>query len=1058
MLSKFFIDRPVLSIVLSLLITIAGAVSIFVLPIARYPEITPPQIIITAAYPGADANTLAESVASPIEQQLSGIKRLLYYQSQSANDGTVKITLTFEIGTDQDLASVEVQNRLSIAEPQLPQEVTRQGVTVTKASANILGVAALESQDGSHDDLYLSNYATINLLDRIKRVPGIGDAQIFGNKNYSMRIWVNPDQLALKGLTIADVSAALRDQNAVFPAGTISQRPTGEEVELTLPVITRGRLAEAADYEKVILRATPEGAIVRLRDVARVELGAQGYNLLGRLDSKPTTLIVLNLQNGANALSTMESVKAELGDASAAFPAGVTWSVPYDTTTFVRVSIKEVVITLLEAVALVVIVVFVFLQSWRATLIPLLAVPVAIVGTFTGMLMLGFSINTLTLFGLVLAIGIVVDDAIVVIENVERLMHEKGLSPYDATVLAMQQVTGPVIAIVLVLSAVFLPVAFLGGFTGQMYKQFAVTIAVSVGISGLVALTLSPALAAMLLKPSHGKKNVLFRAFDRGFNGITNAYGGLVRASIRAGVVTAIVFGLFAFTTWKLSRAVPGGFLPEEDQGYAVAVAILPDGTSLDKTQRVLQKAEEIFLRHPAVERVVTLGGYDLLSGGTSSTSAGVMFAALKPFDQRKAPGLSVQEMIVASNGPLFGAVDEGFVLALNPPAIQGLGNRSGFTMQFQQRGGGSTEDLAAATDKFMAAMAADPRLAALNGTLRVTQPQVFVDVNREKAEMMGVKLADVFEPMQAYFGALYVNDFNKFGRVWRVQVQAEAQFRRSPQDIEKIFVRNVRGEMVPLTALVDSTFRAGPNVVSRFNGYPSVEITGTAGDGHSSGESVAAIRELAARELPAGYGVEWSGASYQEISAGNQAPMVLAFGLLVVYLVLAAQYEKWLLPVAVLTAVPLALFGALLASWLRGYAQDIYFQIGLLTLVGLAAKNAVLIVEFCVALRRDGHGIVESAVMASKLRFRPIIMTSLAFIFGVLPLALATGAGAAGRRSIGTGVVGGMIAATFLAIVFVPLAYVVVQSTTEFLARHRNAATRPPRPAAPVATLMPAV
>lgn len=1033
MLSRFFIDRPVFAIVLSLLIVIGGAVSIAVLPIERYPEITPPQVQINAVYPGADAQTVAESVAAPIEQQLSGIKNLIYYSSQNSNDGTCRITVTFEIGTDQDMAAVEVQNRLAIAQPKLPQEVVRNGVTVIKASNSILGVVALESKDGAVDDLFLSNYATINVLDRLKRVPGVGDASVFGNRDYSMRIWLDPDRLALKNMTVSDVSAALRDQNAVFPAGMIGQRPTNEPVELTLPVLTRGRLSEVADYENVILRALPDGAIVRLKDVARIELGAQAYNMSSRLDGKPTTLMLVNLQSGANALSTMQSIRAAMDEASQDFPAGVTWSIPFDTTTFVSDSVEKVVHTLLEAVVLVIIVVYVFLQSWRATLIPLLAVPVAVIGTFAGMLMLGFSINTLTLFGLVLAIGIVVDDAIVVVENVERIMHDEHLNPRDATIKAMEQVTGPVIAIVLVLSAVFVPVAFLGGFTGQMYKQFAVTIALSVAISGFVALTLSPALSAILLKPTHGKKNIFFRAFDKFFDGITWAYSTGVKTAIRMAIVTIALFGVLCFATYRLSNEIPTGFLPDEDQGYVMGIVMLPDGASLDRTQEVLSKGEEFFRNHPAVSNVVSLLGFDLLAGGAASTNSGVLFVSLKPFEERKDASMSADALLVDAQS-LMGTVPEGLILTLNPPPIQGLGQRAGFTIEVQQRGGGTIAELGDVTNKFLAAAAQNPKVMDLNATLRVSLPQVFVDLNREKTSMMGVSLADVFEPMQAYFGALYVNDFNRFGRIWRVQLQAEPDVRSNPTDIERIFVRNKTGQMVPLSAVVDMKFQSGPNIASRYNGFSAVEITGAPAIGVSSGEAMNAIREMAAEVLPPGYGIEWSGASYQEIKAGNQAPMVLAFGLLVVFLVLAAQYERWSLPIAVLLSVPVAVLGALIAIMLRGYTQDIFFQIGLLTLVGLSAKNAILIVEFCVALRKEGKGIVEAAIEGARLRFRPIIMTSLAFILGVVPLAIADGAGAAGRRSLGTGVVGGMLAATFLAIFFIPLFYVIIQWLSEKL------------------------
>ncbi|EGJ49554.1 multidrug efflux RND transporter permease subunit [Desulfocurvibacter africanus] len=1037
MFSRFFIDRPVFACVLSILILLAGSVAIFVLPIDRYPQITPPTIQISATYPGADAQTAAESVAAPIEQQLSGVKHLLYFSSLCSNNGSVKIVATFEIGTDQDMAAVEVQNRLSIAEPRLPSEVVRQGITVTKSSTSMLGVVSLES-DGRYDDIFLSNYATINLLDSLKRVPGVGDVAVFGTKDYSMRVWVNPDQLAMRGLTVSEVAEAIREQNAVFPAGTIGQRPTAGEIELTVPVLTRGRLQEISEYENIILRANPDGSTLRLKDVARVEMGAQSYDLFGRVQGKPTTLMPVYLQVGANALDTVVGVEKALKQASASFPPGVSYRMPYDTTTFIQDSMSEVVSTLLEAVGLVLVVVFLFLQSWRATLIPLLAVPVAIIGTFAGMLALGFSINTLTMFGLVLAIGIVVDDAIIVVENVERLMEHEGLSPRDATIKAMEQVTGPVIAVVLVLSAVFVPVTFLGGLTGQLYKQFAVTIAVSVAISGLVALTLSPALCRLILRPTHGKKFVLFRWFNSAFDAMTSGYTAGVRQAIRFVPVSLAIFGLLCYAAYSLQQRVPTGFLPDEDQGFVMAFVVLPDGASLDRTDALTRAAEEFFLNHPAVENTVVLGGLDFLSGGITSTSASSMFVKLKPFEQRQGPGMSAQAVAGAAYMNFAGRGD-GMVLAFNPPSIQGLGTRAGFQMELQARGGGSIEELANTGNQFIGAANATGQLAGVRGTLRVTQPQLFVDLNRDKTKMMGVQVASVFDAMQAYLSSLYVNDFNKYGRIWRVQLQAEPEFRDNPTDIGRIFVRNDQGQMVPLSGVTDVSYRAGANAVSRFNGFPSIQISGAPAPGVSSGESLDLIKKLAAETLPQGYGFEWSGASYQEVKAGNQAPMVLAFGIVVVFLVLAAQYEKWSLPIAVLGALPIAVLGALVAVWMRGLAQDIYFQIGLLTLVGLSAKNAILIVEFCVSAHREGMGVVESALEAARLRFRPIIMTSLAFILGVVPLAISTGAGSAARHSIGTGVIGGMIAATFLAIFFVPLFFVLIQKASEFVVRREE-------------------
>jgi hydrophobe/amphiphile efflux-1 (HAE1) family protein len=1030
MFSRFFIDRPVFASVLSLLILIAGAVSIFVLPIARYPEITPPTVQISAMYPGADAETAATAVAAPIEQQLSGIENLLYFNSTSANNGAVSIVATFEIGTDQDLAAVDVQNRLSAAEPQLPAEVVRNGITVTKSSSNILAVATLQATDeAGYDDIYLSNYATINLLDRIKRVEGVGDAQVFGSKDYAMRIWLDPDKLAVKNLTVSDVVAAIREQNANFPAGTIGQKPNDGGIELTIPLLTKGRLSEVEEYEDIIISARSDSTMVLLKDVARIELGSRSYELFGRANGRSTTLILIYLQTGANALATMKNVRAELDAASANFPQGVHYTIPYDTTDFISASMEEVIHTLLEAVVLVLVVVFVFLQSWRATLIPLLAVPVAIVGTFGGMLLLGFSINTLTLFGLVLAIGIVVDDAIVVVENVERIMEEEHLPPREATIKAMDQVSGALIAIVLVLSAVFVPVGFLSGLTGQLYKQFAVTIAVSVAISGLVALTLSPALCALLLKPHRpGKKKfIAFRLFNAVFDRITAGYVGGVSFAARNIVVTVLVFGAIVFALVRLQERVPSGFLPDEDQGYIISAVMLPDGAAVDRTDEVARRVESFFLQHPAVKDVTLLGGMDLLSGFTNSTSAAAMFVALKPFEERKDPSLSAQALVGALFGT-FADTPEGLVVAFNPPAIQGLGLTAGFEMQVQQRGGGSVEELAEATNALMAAATADPQLVALRSGLRVTVPQLFVELNREKTKMMGVSISDVFDTMQAYFGALYVNDFSKFGRVWRVQAQAEPSFRDDPRDIDRIYVRNREGGMVPLSGVVEANFRAGPNVVTRFNGFPAIQVNGSAAPGVSSGQAVERIVQLAAEHLPEGYGYEWSGETYQALRAGNQAPIVLAFGLVVVFLVLAAQYERWSLPIVVLLVVPIAVLGAYIAVSWRGLAQDIYFQIGLLTLVGLSAKNAILIVEFCVDEVRRGKRPLEAALSAARLRFRPIVMTSMAFILGVVPLAISTGAGAAARHSIGTGVIGGMLASTFVASFFVPAFFILVQ------------------------------
>jgi hydrophobe/amphiphile efflux-1 (HAE1) family protein len=791
---------------------------------------------------------------------------------------------------------------------------------------------------------------------------------------------------------------------------------------------------QPSEYENIILRAEPDGSMVRLRDVAKVELGPKGYSQFTRHNGQPMAAMMINAQVGANALSTMAEVKRTLNDLTKTFPPGVSWGIPYDATTFVADSIEEVVVTLLEAIGLVVLVVFMFLQTWRATLIPLLAVPVAIVGAFAGMLAFGFTINTLTLFGLVLAIGIVVDDAIVVVENVERIMHEEHLPTREATIKAMGQVTGPVIAIVLVLVSVFGPVAFLGGFTGQLYKQFAITIAVSVSISGFVALTLTPALCCMLLKRTDRHPFILFRAFDAGFGGLTKAFTAGVRQAIRHAVVAIGVFGVLGLAMFQLYRAVPAGLVPEEDKGLFLASVLLPDGASLQRTDALARQVETFLVSHPAVANVSMICGMDMLNGGTSSSNAATFFVSLKPLDQRQKPGLKVSDVVGATMGRFAGNPD-GLTLAFNLPPIFGLGMRSGFEMQLQSRGDGSIAQLAAVSQDFMGKLSATGKAVAVNGTLRATQPQLSIDLDRDMAKARGVSLNEVYDSIQTYLGSLYVNDFDKSGRIWHVQLQALPEYRRDPHGLERFFVRNQEGRMVPLSSLVTTRFQAGANAVFRFNGFPAVQITGAPAPGLSTGQAMEEVRKLAA-DLPAGYGFEWSGASYQEVKTGGQAPYVLGFGMIVVFLVLAAQYEKWTLPLGVLLAVPIALMGALIAAQLRGLSQDVYFQVGMLTLVGLSAKNAILIVEFALTRHRAGVPAVEAAILGARLRFRPIVMTSLAFILGALPLATSTGAGAAARHSIGTGVIGGMLASTFLAMLFVPVFFVLLTRATEAVAR----------------------
>lgn len=1029
MISKFFIERPIFAAVLSILILTFGLVSMFRLPIARFPEITPPTVQVTANYPGANAETVAEALAAPIEKELSGTKNLLYFQSFCANDGGLNITVTFEVGTDLDIAAVEVQNRIKRAEPRLPQESLRQGIIVNQSSTNLLLVTTLNSKNPEHDGLYLSNYATLNMLDTLKRVEGVGEATVFGAADYSMRVWLNPDLVASKRLSVQDISAAIREQNGVYAAGRIGAEPSDVPGEITLPVVTRGRLQTVEEFEDIILRAEPDGTFLYLKDVGRVELASQSYDLSGRLDGENTALIIFYLKSGGNALETNKLILKSMEELSKSFPEGVYYQLPYDTTPFVKIAIKEVVKTLLEAIALVTLVVLLFLGTWRATLIPLLAVPVAIIGTFTGILILDFSINTLTLFGLVLAIGIVVDDAIIVVENVERIMHDEGLPPKEATIKAMNQVTGPIIAIVLVLTSVFLPVAFLGGLTGEIYKQFAITIAISVLISGIVALTLSPALCALLLRKNE-KKLLPFRLFDSAFTFFTGIYAKLIRFSIRLGIVTFLLFLGMLYLTYDLYKRVPSGFIPLEDQGYFIVATILPPGSSLARTNAVMKEVIDFQLSQPEVEHVVSFGGLDFLAGRTTSTSAGIMFVRLKDWDQRKGKDQHVDAMIGRTFAK-FGAYKEAIIYPLNPPAVQGLGIRAGFEYQLQDRSGKDIRELADVVDKLAAAAAARPELVGVNGQFSVRQPQLHIEVDRKRAKVLGVSITDIYDTLQVMMGSLYVNDFVKFGRIYRVQMQADAAYRDSPEAITRVYVRSKTGDMVPLSGLIDLQFQSGPSVVSRFNGVPSVQFTGSPAPGKSTGDTIRIMEELS-KDLPKGYSFEWSGASYQEIKAGNQAPYLVIFGLFIVFLVLAAQYEKWSLPFAVLLGIPSGAFGALLAVWLRGIDNDIYFQVGLLTLIGLAAKNAILIVEFSSVLRDSGMTILNAAVEAARVRLRPFIMTSLAFILGVTPLVISEGAGAAGRHSIGTCVMGGMLAATFLDMFFVPLFFYMVQWTSE--------------------------
>ncbi|MDH5699687.1 MAG: multidrug efflux RND transporter permease subunit, partial [Nitrospirota bacterium] len=980
-------------------------------------------------YPGASSEVVAEAVARPIEVQLPGIDNLLYYDSSSTNDGHMTIRLTFEIGTDVDIAQVQTQNRQRLAEPQLPPEVVRQGITVKKVSPDLLAVVALSSSDPRQDTVFLSNFAILRIVDNIKRLPGVGDAVIFGGQNYSMRLILDPIRMAQLDVTPTDIANVVREQNRDFPAGRIGREPAPQGTELTIPVITQGRMSEAKEFENMIVRAFPDGSMVRLGEVATVELGAQSYDLEGRWNGKPNVFLLTFLSPGANALETVKRIREEMKSLVNIFPAGVSYDIPYDTTRFIEVSIQQVVKTLGEALILVILVVYLFLQSWRATLIPAVAVPVSLIGTFAGMVALGFSINTLTLFGMVLAIGIVVDDAIVVVENVARHIQE-GRPPREAAKLAMTEVTGPVIALVVVLAAVFLPVAFLGGITGELYQQFAITITLAVVISGVVALTLSPALCALILKPDQERENRFWKKFNQGFAWTQNRYVGTVGTILKHSVLSLAIFGGLIFVSGGLFQALPSSFLPEEDQGYFISIIQLPDGASKQRTIEVLHKVEEYFLSVPEVHSTDALAGQNFVFN-TRGANQATMFVPLHHWDDRTRPDQHVNALI-GNAFQKFAEIPEALILAFNAPSIRGLGATGGFSLQLQDPSGGDFKKFAAVTQAFINKAQQDPAIGAVGTSFRVTAPRLYARVDRERAKALGVPISEVFDTMQAYFGNLYINDFIKFGRVYRVQTEALPEFRSSPDDISKIYVRaqNAKGStMIPLDTVVSTEFTSGPDTVTHFNGFNTASVLGAAAPGYSSGEALDALERLAEEILiPQGYDIDWSGISFQERKTGSESIFAFAFGLLMVFLVLAALYESWSVPFAVILAVPFGIFGALSAVWIRGLSNDIYFQIGLVTLIGLAARNAILIVEFANHRYEGGMPLVEAALEAVRLRFRPIIMTSMAFILGVVPLVMASGAGAASRHSIGTGVFGGMLAATFLAIFFVPLFFVLIR------------------------------
>lgn len=1025
MFSKFFINRPIFSTVISLLILLAGIVSITQLPIEQYPDLTPPSVQVSAQYPGASPEVIADTVAAPIEQQVNGVEDMLYMNSTSSANGDMNLMVYFEVGTDPDQAMINVNNRVQAATTTLPEDVRRYGVTVQKRSSAILQLITMFSPSGVYDTTYIGNYALVNVVDDLKRINGVGDAQVMSANDYSIRIWLKPDVMSQLGVSVSDVMAAVQAQNTQRAAGKIGQPPLLHSVDRMYSIIAPGRLQEPEEFEEIILRANPDGTSLRLKDVARVELGSQTYEFSGKYNNQPAVPIGVFLSPGANAVATAEAVKKRMEELSQNFPGGIEYKVAYDTTLFVNASIEEVIHTLIEAMILVFLVMYLFLHDWRATLIPCLAVPVSIVGAFAGMLLLGFSINTLTLFGLVLAIGIVVDDAIVVIENVERIMHDEHLPVKEATIKAMDEVTGPVVAIVLVLCSVFVPVAFMGGFTGVMYQQFAITIAVSVVISGLVALTLTPALCALLLKDMKPRTSGFFFKFDQWFAKVTNTYTGWAGFFIRRIPAAVLALLLVWGGAVGLFKIVPSSLLPDEDQGMLIVATMLDPATSLSTSQKVAQQLEEIILEQPAVKEELTFAGYDILSSTMKSSSI-ASFISLIPWKERKTQELS-SFGVVSAIGKLGAGITGALVMPFNPPPIMGMSTTGGLEGYVQNRSGQGSDALEAKVNEFIAAAQKRPELTGVSTTFSSATPQYKLTVDEIKAMAMNVSLSELYTTIQGTFGTAYVNDFTKYSRSFRVMVQADGDYRARPEQLGDIYVRSNTGAMVPLSAFITLTPILGPDMVERFNAFPAAKVMATPADGYSSGQAIAAMEQVARETLGEEFTLSWTGTTYQETISGSSSAIALMLGILVVFLILAAQYERWGLPLAVILAVPFGMFGALLGTYMRGLSNDIYFQIALVALVGLAAKNAILLVEFAVLVKEQGATAYEAALQSVKLRFRPIVMTSLAFILGCVPLAVSSGAGAASRHSIGTAVVFGMLAATAIAPLFIPLFFYLI-------------------------------
>jgi len=1042
MFSRFFINRPIFAAVISILIVLAGLITLGNLPVAMYPEITPPTVQVSAVYPGANAQVLADTVAQPIEEQVNGVDGMIYMSSTCSNNGQYSLTVTFEVGTDLDMAAVRVQNRVAIAEPMLPDEVRRQGVTTLKRSVDIILMVTLTSPDNRYDELFLSNYATLRVKDELSRLDGVGDVMVFGLGDYSMRIWLDPDKLKARGLTSTDVVGALREQNVQVAAGQIGQSPAPEGQDFQYTVNTLGRLEDVEQFENVIVKTAPGGRLTRVKDLARVELGSESYDVSGQLNGHPDATLAVFRTPGANALQVAEQVQAKMEELKQSFPEGLDYEIPLESTQFITSSIREIMKTLVVAIALVFITLLVFLQDWRATLIPAATIPVSLIGTFAVMGLLGFGINTLTLFGIVLAIGIVVDDAIVVTENTARHMDRFGLDARTAATRAMGEVAGPVIATTLVLLAVFVPTAFLGGITGQLYRQFALTIAASTAFSTLNALTLSPALCAILLRPTPERRNGFARAFNWAFGKVQSAYQRTVLAMVRRAAVMLLLFGVLAGGTFAGFINLPTGFVPDEDQGFAIASVQLPDSASRERTVEVVSTINERLGSMPGVEHWISVPGYSILDGAVASNTASV-FIDLEPWEKRTDPGLSA-EALVGRMWKEFSDIQEAGIFAFIPPPIPGLGVSGGFEMQLQDRADVGLTALQETAQEMAREANGQAGLENAYSTFRANVPQRFADVDRTKVKTLGVPLSTVFETLQTYLGSAYVNDFNKFGRTYQVRVQAEPEFRSRTRDIKRLEVRNRQGEMIPLGTFVSTHETLGPQFVTRYNMYPSASINGKATPGYSSGQALTLMEQMAEAKLPSSMGFEWTGMSYQEKVAGKQTLLIFTLAALFAYLVLCAQYESWSISFAVILAVPLALFGTVVAVAVRQMDVNVYTQIGIVLLIGLAAKTAILIVEFAREARASGKEIIDSAMEAAAIRFRPVLMTAFTFILGVFPLVIASGAGAAGRRAVGTAVFGGMIAATVLGVLFVPVFFVAIQRFSEWLRSPKGVAARP--------------